>query len=211
MALEISVGEKEIKAAGLDPNAPPDLIVHIRGPIFTVKLNARKTLDNNIIIYDNRFFNIVLIPFKNKIIAMPKQTVNRDTYAMQNDFLTFLQDKGALVFELDADACFAAVVPVATTISKFPATRRDIAVIVKDEVPSSRLLEAAESASPELVRSVRIFDVYKGPGIEAGLKSVALGLILQQTSRTLTDEDADTVMSAVLRKLQQDFGAELRD
>ena len=98
MALEISVGEKEVKAAGLDPNAPPDLIVHIKGPIFTVKLNARKTLDNNIIIYDNRFFNVVLIPFKNKIITMPKQNVNRDTYPMQNDFLTFLQDKGALVF-----------------------------------------------------------------------------------------------------------------
>ena len=98
MALEISVGEKEVRAAGLDPNAPPDLIVHIRGPIFTVKLNARKTLDNNVIVYDNRFFNVVLIPFKNKIITMPKQNVNRDTYPMQNDFLTFLQDKGALVF-----------------------------------------------------------------------------------------------------------------
>ena len=120
-------------------------------------------------------------------------------------------EKAALVFELDADACFAAVVPVARTISRFPAIRRDIAVVVKDDVSSSLLLEAAESAAPAFVSSVRIFDVYKGPGIEAGLKSVALGLILQQTSRTLTDEDADTVMSAVLRKLQQDFGAELRD
>ena len=120
-------------------------------------------------------------------------------------------DKGTLVFELDADICFAAVIPVAETISRFPAIRRDIAVIVKDEVSSNLLLEAAESAAPELVRRVRIFDVYKGPGIEAGLKSVALGLILQQTSRTLTDEDADTVMAAVLRKMQQDFGAELRD
>ena len=82
---------------------------------------------------------------------------------------------------------------------------------MKDEVTASDLVVAAESAAPELVQSVRIFDIYKGPGIEAGLKSVALGLILQETSRTLTDEDADTVMSAVLRKMQQDFGAELRD
>ena len=73
------------------------------------------------------------------------------------------------------------------------------------------LAEAVAATAPELVRSVRIFDVYQGAGIEAGLKSVALGLILQETSRTLTDEDADTVMSAVLRRLQQDFGAELRD
>tara|TARA_R110002012_G_scaffold303999_1_gene506362 strand:+ start:1842 stop:2417 length:576 start_codon:yes stop_codon:yes gene_type:complete len=96
MALEISVGEKEVKAAGIDPEAPADLVVHIRGSIFSVKLNARKTLDNNIIIYDNRFFNIVLIPYKNKIVTMPKQHVNRDTYGMQNDFLTYLQNKGAL-------------------------------------------------------------------------------------------------------------------
>jgi len=82
---------------------------------------------------------------------------------------------------------------------------------VKDEVPSKSLVAAAESAVPELVKNVRIFDVYKGPGIEAGLKSVALGLILQETSRTLTDEDADTAISAVLRKMQRDFGAELRD
>ncbi len=97
MALEISIGEKEVKAAGLNPDAPPDLVVHIKGPMFSVKLNARKTLDNNIIIYDNRFFNIILIPFKNKVITMPKQHVNRDTYPMQNDYLTFLQEKGALV------------------------------------------------------------------------------------------------------------------
>jgi len=96
MTLEISVGEKEVEAAGIDPEAPADLVVHIRGPIFSVKLNARKTLDNNIIIYDNRFFNIILIPFKNKIVTMPKQHVNRDTYPMQNDYLTYLQDKGAL-------------------------------------------------------------------------------------------------------------------
>jgi phenylalanyl-tRNA synthetase beta chain len=120
-------------------------------------------------------------------------------------------DKPTFVFELDAGKCFAARVPVAETVSKFPAIRRDIAVVVKEDVTASDLSAAAGSAAPELVRNVRIFDVYKGPGIEAGLKSVALGLILQETSRTLTDEDADTVMSAVLRKLQQDFGAELRD
>jgi phenylalanyl-tRNA synthetase beta chain len=119
--------------------------------------------------------------------------------------------KGALVFELDADRCFAATVPSAQAISKYPAIRRDIALVVGEDISAADLTRAAESAAPELVRSVRIFDVYQGPGIEAGLKSVALGLILQETSRTLTDEDADTVMSAVLRKMQQDFGAELRD
>ena len=115
------------------------------------------------------------------------------------------------MFELDADKTFVARVPVAETISKFPSIRRDIAVLVDDKVTAGALIGAVENAAPAIVRNVRIFDVYKGPGIEAGLKSVALGLILQETSRTLTDEDADTVMSSILSKLQQDFGAELRD
>ena len=120
-------------------------------------------------------------------------------------------NKDTFLFELDADQCFAAHIPAAEVISKFPAIRRDIAVVVKENITASELAAAVAAAAPDLVRSVRIFDVYQGEGIEAGLKSVALGLILQDTSRTLTDEDADTVMSAVLRKLQQDFGAEIRD
>jgi phenylalanyl-tRNA synthetase beta chain len=68
-----------------------------------------------------------------------------------------------------------------------------------------------QASASKLLREVRIFDIYKGSGIEVGRKSVALGLILQETSRTLTDEDADKVMSAVLLSLKRDFGAELRD
>ena len=89
--------------------------------------------------------------------------------------------------------------------------RRDIAVVVSDEVSAAALVAAVESAAPELIQNVKIFDVYKGAGIEAGLKSVALGLILQETSRTLTDDDADAAKSAAVSKLQQEFAAVLRD
>jgi len=123
----------------------------------------------------------------------------------------FNLDKDVFLFELDAENCFASAIPVAKTVSKFPAIRRDIAVVVDEKLTASEVIVAVEDAAPELVRNVTVFDVYQGSGIEAGRKSIALGLILQETSRTLTDDDADTVMSAVLRKLQQDFGAELRD
>jgi phenylalanyl-tRNA synthetase beta chain len=123
----------------------------------------------------------------------------------------FELDKDVLVFELDAQQTFASAVPQAETVSRFPTIRRDIAVIVDDQISAEALSAAVQSAVPELVRSVRIFDIYKGPGIEAGLKSVALGLILQETSRTLTDVDADAAMASVLSKLQQDFAAVLRD
>ena len=67
------------------------------------------------------------------------------------------------------------------------------------------------AAAPDLTRDVRIFDIYTGPGIEAGLKSVAMGLILQETSRTLTDDDADAAQAAAVQKLRDEFDAELRD
>ena len=73
------------------------------------------------------------------------------------------------------------------------------------------LVEAVASAAPKLIRGVRIFDIYKGERIEAGRKSVAIGLILQETSRTLTDDDADTAMAAAIAKLEDKFAAELRD
>ena len=115
------------------------------------------------------------------------------------------------MFEMNADVALASRVPRAAAVSRYPSIRRDIAVIVDDRISAAELIEAVASSAPGLISNVRIFDVYKGPGIEAGLKSVALGLILQETSRTLTDDDADAAMTAAVRKLQDQFAAELRD
>ncbi|MGH8224028.1 MAG: hypothetical protein ACREQZ_13755 [Woeseiaceae bacterium] len=123
--------------------------------------------------------------------------------------LDFRRD--AFLFELDAEVAFAAAVPAAVAVSKFPSVRRDIAVLVREEVSAAELVAVASASAPALIREVRIFDVYRGPGVEAGLKSVALGLILQETSRTLTDRDADSATDGAVRKLQQQFGAVLRD
>ena len=119
--------------------------------------------------------------------------------------------KAAVVFELDAAIAFAAEVPRAKAVSRYPAIRRDIAIIVDEKIPAAELAQVAAAAAPKLIQRVTIFDVYQGPGIEAGLKSVALGLILQETSRTLTDDDADSAMDAAVRKLHQKFAAVLRD
>jgi len=119
--------------------------------------------------------------------------------------------RDVFLFELDAMVALGSAVPEASPISKYPSIRRDIAVIVDDKISSDELVSAVASVAPDLISTVRIFDIYKGPGIEAGLKSVALGLILQETSRTLTDDDADAVMTAAVRKLEEKFAAELRD
>jgi phenylalanyl-tRNA synthetase beta chain len=82
---------------------------------------------------------------------------------------------------------------------------------VDNEVSAGELIDVVLSAAPDIIRRVVIFDVYRGPGIEAGRKSVAFGLILQETSRTLTDEDADTATLAAVRGLQREFAAILRE
>ena len=119
--------------------------------------------------------------------------------------------RAVYLFELDAENALATVVPEARTISKYPAIRRDIAIVVDDEVSAEALTQAVAASAPDLIRDVRIFDIYKGDRIEAGLKSVAIGLILQETSRTLTDQDADTAMAAAITALKDKFAAYLRD
>jgi phenylalanyl-tRNA synthetase beta chain len=119
--------------------------------------------------------------------------------------------RATFVFELNAEKAMASNAPDARPVSKFPAIRRDISFFVNEKVSAVELVKVVESAAPNLIQSVRIFDVYTGPGIEAGLKSVAIGLILQETSRTLTDDDADAAQAAAVQKLQQEFAAELRD
>ncbi len=119
--------------------------------------------------------------------------------------------KDAFLLELNIEPAFTAALPAAESVSRFPAIRRDLAIVVAEAVTAAEIREAVAAAAPALVREVRIFDVYRGQGIEAGLKSVALGLILQETSRTLTDADADSVTATAVTKLQQEFGAELRD
>ena len=119
--------------------------------------------------------------------------------------------KAVFVFELDAEAALASAAPRAGEVSKFPAIRRDIAVLVDEGISAVDLENAVREAAGALIKDVTIFDIYTGQGIEAGLKSVALGLILQETSRTLTDDDADSAMAAAVQKLQEKFAARLRE
>lgn len=124
---------------------------------------------------------------------------------------TYDLKRAVFLFELDAAKTLATSAPVAASISKYPAIRRDIAVIVDDQISADELVNAVAATSPELIQGVRIFDIYRGAGIEAGRKSVAIGLILQETSRTLTDDDADLAMAVAVKKLQDQFAAVLRD
>jgi phenylalanyl-tRNA synthetase beta chain len=117
----------------------------------------------------------------------------------------------AFLFELDIKLAFACKQLKYQKISKFPSVRRDLAIVVDESVPLAVLQENVTVSASGLLSELRVFDVYRGPNIETGRKSIALGLILQDSSRTLTDIDADAVVTAVAARLRDVLSATIRD
>jgi phenylalanyl-tRNA synthetase beta chain len=117
----------------------------------------------------------------------------------------------AFLFELEINSAFNANPPQFNKISKFPSVRRDLAIVIDESVPLAVLQENVTVSASGLLHELRVFDVYRGPSVETGRKSVALGLILQDSSRTLTDVDADAVVTAVVRRLRDVLSATIRD
>jgi phenylalanyl-tRNA synthetase beta chain len=115
------------------------------------------------------------------------------------------------LFELDMKLAFMSRTLKYEKISKFPSVRRDLAIIVDESVPLAVLQENVTVSASGLLSELRVFDVYRGPNIESGRKSIALGLILQDSSRTLTDLDADAVVTAVAARLRDVLSATIRD
>jgi len=117
----------------------------------------------------------------------------------------------AFLFELEIDSAFRSKSLKYNSISKFPSVRRDLAIVIDESVPLAVLQENVTVSASGLLSELRVFDVYRGPGIESGRKSIALGLILQDSSRTLTDVDADAVVTAVIARLRDELSATIRD
>ena len=116
-----------------------------------------------------------------------------------------------MLVELEIDEAFRAKSLQFHKISKFPTIRRDLAIVIDESVPLAVLQENVTVSASGLLSELRVFDVYRGPGVESGRKSIALGLILQDSSRTLTDVDADAVMTAVVARLRDVLSATIRD
>jgi phenylalanyl-tRNA synthetase beta chain len=116
-----------------------------------------------------------------------------------------------IVFELDYLGTFGAKLAQFREVSRFPQIRRDISVSVPEQVAYAALRERVSVIAGDLLQQISLFDLYQGKGVEKGRKSVALGLILQDLSRTLTDEDADRVVHAVLADLQSNLDARIRE
>ena len=121
-------------------------------------------------------------------------------------------DGEVYVAELDFTGLQAALAPerVFHSLPKFPTVSRDLALVC-DEAMTVGMLEACiKKAGGKLLRSIQLFDIYRGPGIAPGKKSVAFSLELRADDRTLTDEDTTGVTNAVLEKLKNDLSVTLR-
>jgi len=115
------------------------------------------------------------------------------------------------LFELEYEAVKTGQLAQFQSISRYPSIRRDLAVVVDAGLQVDALRAAVREIAGDLLQEVVIFDVYQGKGIETGRKSIAFGLILQDNSRTLAEQDVEAVVTDVTDRLAKEFGATLRD
>ena len=110
----------------------------------------------------------------------------------------------------DAIAVLAAQVPEFEALSKFPAIRRDLALLVDNSVTAGQIEHCLSKNDSDILKSFQLFDVYSGDGVEHGKKSLAVAFHLQHAERTLTDEEVDALIKTVTETLEQSVGAAIR-
>jgi phenylalanyl-tRNA synthetase beta chain len=115
-----------------------------------------------------------------------------------------------VLFEVNAQVLLDVGLPAYSEVSKFPPIVRDLAVLVRDDIPVDALLDRLRSASDGAVREISLFDVYRGKGVPQGEKSLAFRIVMQDTAKTLTDSEADIVMAKLTQALAVNFDARLR-
>jgi phenylalanyl-tRNA synthetase beta chain len=117
----------------------------------------------------------------------------------------------SFVFELEISALGLKNLPKSQEISKFPANRRDIAIVVDDDKVVGDILNCIEKFGANQLVALNLFDVYRGKGIADGKKSLAISLILQDKTKTLEESDIQATVDGILASLSQKFDASLRD
>ena len=119
-------------------------------------------------------------------------------------------DGKVYVFELALSATLAAQVPSFESLSRFPANRRDLALLVDKNITAGEIERCLNSVESDILKSIQLFDVYTGDGVELGKKSIAIAFHIQHGERTLTDEEVEALMLTVTQTLEQELQAVIR-
>ena len=115
-----------------------------------------------------------------------------------------------VLFELDVEKISSLIAPTYRAISRMQAVRRDVALLIDESVEVQAILDAVLSKKVASVIEFSPFDVYRGSNLDAGKKSVAFRIVMQDTDRTLTDSEADFKVSEIVNVLSKEFGATIR-
>ncbi|MGB2833822.1 MAG: phenylalanine--tRNA ligase subunit beta [Methylotenera sp.] len=118
--------------------------------------------------------------------------------------------KGTYLFELDLEAICNRQIPSYQEVSKLLPIRRDLAVVLDENIAVGEVFSVIKKAEIPLILEVALFDLYQGQGVPKNKKSLALSVLMHDTQNTLTDNDADRAIANLLQLLQNDFGANLR-
>ncbi len=114
--------------------------------------------------------------------------------------------------ELDLDKILSLVTGQKrmTKLPRYPFVARDLALLAPEEVPAQRILEVIQAAGADLIKEVTLFDVYQGPQVPDGHRSLAYSILYQAEDRTLTDEEVEAVQSRIITQLKEELGITLR-
>ncbi|MES2491387.1 MAG: phenylalanine--tRNA ligase subunit beta [Pseudomonadota bacterium] len=114
------------------------------------------------------------------------------------------------VFELDWNAVQNVAPPKTKSLSEFPSSRRDLAIVVDENISASQIVDVVKQSGGNSLQKVFVFDIYRGKGLKDGCKSVALGLIFNDYSRTLTLEEIDRSVTDITQSLDHKLKASIR-
>lgn len=120
-------------------------------------------------------------------------------------------DSQVFLFELAQDLVLTKTSAKFKSLSKYPSVRRDLALLVNDDITANQLIDCIKNCNEPTLQDVVIFDIYRGKGVAEGCKSVALSITLQNDTQTLTDLEIDAIVSTLLDTLTRNTGAKLRD
>ena len=96
-------------------------------------------------------------------------------------------------------------------ISKFPAAKRDLALLVKEDVSYKEIIDFVETLKIPFEYEINLFDIYRGKQIESGYKSLAISLTFRSKERTLTDVEVDEIFHLIINELREKKNIHLRD
>jgi phenylalanyl-tRNA synthetase beta chain len=116
----------------------------------------------------------------------------------------------SFVFEIELSRVLSRKLPAYVPISKFPQVNRDLAFVIGREIPSASIEKCIKTEAGEVLKQLKVFDIYSGEGIDSERKSVAFNLTFQDSSRTLNEDEINDKIAAIIKVLEVEFDARLR-